>query len=90
MLIQELHDSGHVAKTTLQKKLKSADILEIPWSKFLEHLSENHLCVKPSYTPEGTSTDEPKAQLVPLNYTMRRLLGIRVESCRGFLYKVKP
>jgi len=82
MLVQELYENSDVAKTTLQKKLKSAEVLELPWNKFLEYLSENQVCVKPSYTPEGTSNDEPIAQLVPLNYGMRRLLNIRIESTR--------
>ncbi|XP_031566536.1 BCL-6 corepressor-like isoform X2 [Actinia tenebrosa] len=82
ILVQEFYDSGLVAKTTIQKKIKNIETLKMPWSRFLDIISENHLGVKPSYSPEGSSKDEPTAELIPLNYTIRRLLGIRIERCR--------
>jgi hypothetical protein len=82
LLLQEIYENGHVARSTLQKKLKNIETLEMPWSEFLETITENHLCNKPSFSPEGSSKDEPKAELIPLNYTIRKLLGMRIETCR--------
>ncbi|XP_032229741.2 uncharacterized protein LOC5505435 isoform X3 [Nematostella vectensis] len=82
MLLDDLYEKSGVAKTTLQKRLRSVESLEMPWAEFMDFVSESSLYNKPPDPPAGTSDCAPVARLVPLNYTARRLLNIRIEPCR--------
>lgn len=62
------------------KKAKRLDIREMPWSQFMNEIADKPLCVVPKYSPPDSSTQEGVAELVPINYNLRRLLNIRVES----------
>lgn len=62
------------------KKAKRLDIREMPWSQFMAEIADKTLCVAPKYSPPDSSTQEGMAELVPINYNLRRLLNIRVES----------
>ena len=54
----------------------------MPWSEFMEEISHNQFCLKPEFVPAGTSSEEPVAELVPLTYSLRSVLAIRVEAVK--------
>lgn len=62
------------------KKVKRLDIHEMPWSQFMAEIAGKPLCIVPKYCPSDSSTQEGIAELVPINYNLRRLLNIRTET----------
>ena len=52
----------------------------MPWSQFMAEVVGKPLCVVPKYCPADSSTQEGIAELVPINYNLRRLLNIRTET----------
>lgn len=83
MLIQDILERLGWARTTLFKRCKSKlEIREMPWSEFLEEISHSQFCVKPEHVPAGSSLEEPIAELVPVTYSLRSILGIRTEAVK--------
>ena len=67
----------------------------MPWSEFLEEISHSQFCVKPEHVPAGSSLEEPIAELVPVTYSLRSILGIRTEAVKRwrlhhFIYVIYP
>lgn len=52
----------------------------MPWSQFLCEIVDKPLCMVPKFSPPDSSVQEGVAELVAINYNLRRLLNIRVES----------
>lgn len=52
----------------------------MPWSEFLAEIADKPLCIPPKCPPSDSSAQEGVAELIPINYSLRRLLNIRVES----------
>ena len=80
VLLSDILDHLRIGRGALFKKARKLDIREMPWSQFMAQIADNPLCVVPKHSPPGSSTQEAVAELVPINYTLKRLLNIRVES----------
>lgn len=80
VLLSDILEHLRIGRSALFKKAKRLDIREMPWSQFMAEIADKPLCVVPKYSPPDSSTQEGVAELVPINYNLRRLLNIRVES----------
>ena len=80
ILLSDILEHLRISRGALLKKVKRLDIREMPWSQFMAEIADKPLCVAPKYSPPDSSTQEGVAELVPMNYNLRRLLNIRVES----------
>ena len=80
VLLSDILEHLRIGRSALLKKAKRLDIREMPWSQFMTEIADKPLCVVPRYSPPDSSTQEAVAELVPINYNLRRLLNIRVES----------
>jgi len=80
VLLSDILEHLRIGRGALLKKAKRLDIREMPWSQFMNEIADKPLCVVPKYSPPDSSTQEGVAELVPINYNLRRLLNIRVES----------
>ena len=69
-----------ISRGALFKKVKKPEIREMPWSQFLAEIADKPLCIAPKYSPPDSSVQEGMAELLPINYSLRRLLNVRVES----------
>ena len=79
VLLSDLLDQLRMSRALLLKRCRRLDIREMPWSKFLAEIADRSLAAVPKFSPPDSSTQEGVAELVPLNYSVRRLLNIRVE-----------
>ena len=79
-LLSDVLEHLGISRGALIKKAKRLDIREMPWSQFMAEIADRPLCVVPKHTPADSSTHEAMVELVPINYNLRRLLNIRVES----------
>lgn len=80
VLLSDVLEHLGISRGALLKKAKRLDIREMPWSQFMAEIADRPLCVVPKHAPSDSSTHEAMAELVPINYNLRRLLNIRVES----------
>ena len=80
VLLSDILEHLRIGRSALFKKARRLDIREMPWSQFMAEIADKPLCVVPKYSPSDSSTQEGVAELVPINYNLRRLLNIRVES----------
>ena len=80
VLLSDILEHLRIGRGALFKKAKRLEIREMPWSQFMAEIADKPLCVVPKYSPPDSSTQEGVAELVPINYNLRRLLNIRVES----------
>ncbi|KAJ7373436.1 BCL-6 corepressor-like protein 1 [Desmophyllum pertusum] len=80
VLLSDILEHLRLSRGALFKKARRLDIREMPWSQFMSEIADKSLCIVPRYSPQDSSTQEGMAELVPINYNLRRLLNIRVES----------
>lgn len=80
VLLSDVLEHLRIGRGALVKKAKKLDIREMSWSKFLAEIADRPLCIPPKYSPPDCTAQEGVAELVPVNYSLRRLLNIRVES----------
>ena len=80
VLLSDVLEHLRISRAALLKKIKKLEIREIPWSEFLTEIADKPLCISPKCSPADSSAQEGVAELIPVNYSLRRLLNIRVES----------
>ena len=80
VLLQDVLDDLNISRAALTRKVKRLEIREMPWSEFVNQLSASQVCVRPQSVPPNCSTREALAELLPLTFTLRRLLGIKLET----------
>jgi len=80
VLLSDVLEHLRISRAALLKKIKKLEIREIPWSEFLTEIADKPLCIPPKCSPADSSAQEGVAELIPVNYSLRRLLNIRVES----------
>lgn len=80
VLLSDVLEHLRISRAALLKKIKKLEIREIPWSEFLAEIADKPLCIPPKCSPAASSAQEGVAELIPVSYSLRRLLNIRVET----------